>query len=176
MLATLTSRLQADLLRACRHAFLNVFAGSALVPRELRALLYRGAGIYVGPRANVYPGVHLETNRLRLGRRVMINRGTWIDNVALVTIGDNVSVGHAAMFCTTSHELGDAGVRAGSVAIAPINVGTGSWIGARAVILPGVDIGTGCVIAAGAIVTRSTSPNTLYAGAPARPIRELPFE
>lgn len=56
----------------------------------------------------------------------------------------------------------------------PITVGDGCWIGARAVILPGVTIGDGCVIAAGAVVSKDCAPNGMYAGVPARRIRELP--
>jgi acetyltransferase-like isoleucine patch superfamily enzyme len=42
------------------------------------------------------------------------------------------------------------------------------------VIMPGVSIERGVVIAAGAVVTRSCAAHGLYAGVPARRIRELP--
>jgi hypothetical protein len=39
--------------------------------------------------------------------------------------------------------------------------------------LPGVVIGPGCVIAAGAVVVSDCKPNGLYAGVPARRLRDL---
>lgn len=49
----------------------------------------------------------------------------------------------------------------------------GCWLGGNVTVLPGVTIGRGCVIAAGAVVTKSCDPNGLYAGVPARRIRDL---
>ena len=43
----------------------------------------------------------------------------------------------------------------------------------RAIILPGVTIAEGCVIAAGAVVNKSTEPDGLYAGVPARRVKDL---
>ncbi|MDE6864117.1 MAG: hypothetical protein K2J41_07020 [Eubacterium sp.] len=49
----------------------------------------------------------------------------------------------------------------------------GCWICIDSTILPGVTVEDGCVIAAGSIVTKSTYPNGLYAGAPAQRIKDL---
>lgn len=48
-----------------------------------------------------------------------------------------------------------------------------AWLGANCVILPGVTIKEGCIIGAGAVVTKDTSPYSIYAGVPAKKIREL---
>lgn len=48
----------------------------------------------------------------------------------------------------------------------------GSWIGMRAMIMPGVTIGEGAIIASGAIVTKSVAPYTIVAGNPAKPIKQ----
>lgn len=45
------------------------------------------------------------------------------------------------------------------------------WIGSNATILDGVIIKEGCVIGAGSVVTRSTDPYGVYAGVPARRIK-----
>lgn len=49
-----------------------------------------------------------------------------------------------------------------------IEVGEYSFIGARAIILPGVTIGDHCVIGAGSLVNRDVPSGTVYAGVPAR--------
>ena len=64
--------------------------------------------------------------------------------------------------------------RAGALFLAPLVVSSGCWIGARAVLLPGLTIGEGCVVGAGAVVTKDCLPIGLYAGIPARRIRDLP--
>jgi maltose O-acetyltransferase len=166
-------RVRDDIHRVARHLMLNWVAGSVLLPRDARFALYKMVGIKCDGRVNVYPGVHIETNRLHLGRHVMINQGVWIDNMDDVSIGNNTSIGHQTMICTTSHLLGGAERRAGAVVSMPTHIGSGCWIGARCVVLPGVTIADGCVIAAGATVSKSTDRNGLYAGVPARRIRDI---
>ena len=50
------------------------------------------------------------------------------------------------------------------------------WIGAGVIVLPGVTIGENSVIAAGSVVTTNVPSNQLWAGAPARFIKELILE
>nr|WP_243895920.1 acyltransferase [Paenibacillus sp. F411] len=77
------------------------------------------------------------------------------------------------MFCTDTHEIGTSDERGGERKLLPIKVDDGCWIGARVTILPGVTVGQGCIIAAGAVVTKDCEPNGLYAGVPARRIKDL---
>jgi acetyltransferase-like isoleucine patch superfamily enzyme len=44
------------------------------------------------------------------------------------------------------------------------------WIGARAIVLKGVIVGTGSIIGAGAVVTRKVAPSSTVVGNPAREI------
>ena len=52
-----------------------------------------------------------------------------------------------------------------------VYIGKDSWIGHGVIIMDGVNIGEGAVIAAGAVVTKSVEPYTVYAGIPARKLR-----
>lgn len=76
-----------------------------------------------------------------------------------LTVGQNVTIGHAAVVhgCT---------------------IGDGSLIGIGAVVLNGARIGRQCLVGAGAVVTEGkTFPDrTLILGAPARVVRELSDE
>jgi len=45
-------------------------------------------------------------------------------------------------------------------------------VGANAVILPGVTVGEGAVVGANSLVTRDCEPWTIYAGSPAKPIKQ----
>ena len=106
-------------------------------------------------------------------REKLHNHGVFFDLAAPTTIGQRCDIGFAVMFITSSHVLADRGRRAGAPAPAPISVGDGVWIGARVTLLPGTQIGEGCVIAAGAVVRGVCEPGGLYAGVPARRVREL---
>lgn len=64
-------------------------------------------------------------------------------------------------------------MRGGEVISMPIKIGGGCWIGARAVILPGVTVGNGCIIGAGAVVAKDCEPDGMYAGVPAKRVRDL---
>lgn len=46
-----------------------------------------------------------------------------------------------------------------------------SFIGGRAIILPGVRVGPNAIVAAGAVVTKDVAPNTIVAGNPAKVIQ-----
>jgi serine acetyltransferase len=59
--------------------------------------------------------------------------------------------------------------------VAPVRIGDGSWIGTRAVILPGVTIGRRVLVAAGAVVARDVPDDSLVAGNPARVVRTLSY-
>ncbi len=101
--------------------------------------------------------------RVRVGRRVRIETGAYLPPGTVV--GDNVFIGPRAVFTNDryppSRRLQGAVVEEGAV------------IGANATILPGVRIGRRAVVAAGAVVTRDVPPETVVAGAPARPVMSL---
>lgn len=52
------------------------------------------------------------------------------------------------------------------------HIGNDVWIGYGAIIMSGVKIGDGCIVAAGSIVTHDTEPYSIYAGVPARKIKD----
>jgi acetyltransferase-like isoleucine patch superfamily enzyme len=53
-----------------------------------------------------------------------------------------------------------------------LTVGKYALIGANAVVFPGVTLGEGCAIGALSLVKSDCEPWTIYAGTPARPVRE----
>lgn len=125
------------------------------------------------------PRGFIGSGRLHIGRGSYVNYGYFVDPTAGVSLGENVRVGPQALMLTRSHEIGPSEARRterqpDTDIHAPITVGDNVWIGARAVLLPGVNVGNGVVIAAGSVVTRDCLPNGLYAGAPARRVRDLP--
>lgn len=53
-----------------------------------------------------------------------------------------------------------------------IIIGDHVWLGRRTTILPDVVMGSGCILAAGSILTKDTPRNTVFAGVPAREVRD----
>jgi maltose O-acetyltransferase len=107
--------------------------------------------------------------RLRIGDRVFFNNGVFVSCVHEITIGDDVALANE-VYLTDSDSHG---VEGRTVREAPIRIGNGAWVGARAIVLPGVTIGRRALIAAGAVVTRDVPDDTMAGGNPARVIREL---
>jgi len=55
----------------------------------------------------------------------------------------------------------------------PVSIGSGSWIGHGAVILPGSRVGRNVVVAAGSVVRGEVPDHCIVGGVPARVIRSL---
>jgi maltose O-acetyltransferase len=109
--------------------------------------------------------------RIRIGDRVFINAGTVVYSEVAVTIGDDVALANEVYVMDTSSH----GIEGREPKEAPITIGDGSWIGARAIILPGVTIGRRVAVGAGAVVTKDVPDDVLVAGNPARIVRQLSY-
>ncbi|MBZ0202702.1 MAG: N-acetyltransferase [Ignavibacteria bacterium] len=57
-----------------------------------------------------------------------------------------------------------------------VTIRKGARVGAGAIILPGLEIGEDAVIAAGAVVTKNVPAGKIYAGMPAKELRDVPEE
>lgn len=161
-----------DMRVASGHVWFDKIAGSALVPRPLRRLLWRVGGVDT-QTMNIFPGVTVTGHRVHVGAGTFLNRGVWLDaGQGRIHIGEDCMLSPAVMILTATHELVD-GAPSHQAINRDVTIGDRVWLGARCTILPGVTIGEGCVIAAGAVVNRDCQPHTLYAGVPARSIRHL---
>jgi maltose O-acetyltransferase len=106
---------------------------------------------------------------VRIGNRVILERGAWVDLEwgSLIEIGSNVVLAPASMVFAHDASMQMA---TGYTRVAPVSIGDRVFIGARTIVLPGVTIGADAVIAAGSIVTGDVPPDTIVAGVPARTI------
>ncbi|MFC0475733.1 acyltransferase [Robertmurraya beringensis] len=153
--------------------FINSISSSSIIHNKIRVLIYRLFGISI-INSQIYSGQFICRSNLKIGNGSFINHNCFFENtMAPIEIGNNCSIAMEVMFCTATHDSGHASKRAGRPIGKPIKVGDGCWIGARATILPGVTIGSGCVIAAGSVVNKDCEPNGIYAGVPAKRIKNL---
>ena len=144
----------------------------------VRTLLYRLAGLRVGPRTRIMGKIEIEgtgdvTPNVRIGELCLLNSPLYLNASAPITIGDRVAIGHHVVIITDTHHMGPATARLGERFSRPVSIEDGVWIAARVTILPGVTIGRGSAVAAGSVVAHDVAPNTLVGGVPARPLREL---
>jgi len=158
---------------ATREWLLSSVVGSRMVNRNARAVLLRVLGVDIGPRATIGSGVTWRSRRVSVGHHVFINADCFLDGPGAITIGDETVIGMRVLLVTSTHDIAGPGRRASPARSDPVAIGRGCWIGAGAVVLPGVTIGDGCVVAAGAVVTHDCEPDGLYAGVPARRVRDL---
>jgi maltose O-acetyltransferase len=158
-----------------RWAFwVNQVAASSFVGHRTRKRIYRRLGIHIPSEAyDIGAGCYFHSSEIWIGERTFINDFCFFENVAPVTIGNDVAIGMQTALLTSTHELGGPTRRSAQWGVKPVTVEDGCWIGARALVLPGVTIGHGTVIAAGAVVTSDCEPNRLYGGVPARVVRSL---
>lgn len=140
-----------------------------------RYVLLKSIAKKCGDNVSIHPDCYLFfPEKLEIGDNVSIHPMCYIDAVGGLSIGNDVSIAHSVTIMTSSHHFDryDIPIKDQSFDIAKTEIGNDVWIGAKATILCGNNIGTGSVIGAGAIVTHSVEENTVNVGAPARAIKE----
>ncbi len=157
------------------------FAASPLLIHTVRPYLYRLAGYNVHPKSRIRDGVIIkygDRGWINMPKGTVVSQGCFFDTAGGIDIGEHVTVGHFAHVYSGTHAVMPSVYRLDllNLELKPVRIERGCWIGGRATILPGVTVAEGCVIAAGSVVAKSTEPNGLYAGVPARRIKDLPIE
>ncbi|MGZ4551377.1 MAG: acyltransferase [Blastococcus sp.] len=160
-----------------RREVFGYLAGHALTPQRLRIRLLRAAGVSIERHLEVLSGLRVTgEGDLVIGDCSFINHDCLIDTAGGVTLGRNVALANRVALLTSGHDLGDPRARAGTRVLRPIAVGDGAWLGAGVTVLGGVTVGEGAVVAAGSLVRADVPSHTLWAGVPARFVRDLPVD
>ena len=151
-------------------AYLLLFRPSPRPFHAWRAFLLRCFGAKLGPDCHIYPRAKVWAPwNLFCEDAVAIADDAEIYNPAPVTLRSHCIVSQRAYLCGASHDYNDP---AFPMVWMPITVGRYAWIGARAVVQMGVTVGDGAILGLGAIATCDLEPWTVYAGVPARKIKE----
>ena len=122
-----------------------------------------GDGCFVGPFVEIQKGV-------RIGARTKIQSHSFV--CELVEIGDDCVIAHGVMFTNDTFSTG--GPAKGKRELwRGTRIGHRVSIGSGATLLP-VSVCDDVVIGAGAVVTRNITRPGIYAGNPAKLLRQLP--
>lgn len=113
-----------------------------------------------------------QTSHIDIGNYCILLPGVRIAAATAIVIGDN------CMFATNCyltdadwHDQYDRTAAPGSTRAIVLHDNV--WIGDSAIVCKGVTIGENSIVGAGAVVTRDVPPNTIVAGNPARPVKQL---
>ncbi len=121
-----------------------------------------GDNTFIGPFVEIQKGV-------KIGKNCKVQSHAFI--CELVTIGDNCFISHGAMFINDTFSVG--GPAGGKKELwKSTQIGNHVSIGTNATILP-VKIVDHVVIGAGSVVTKDILEPGIYAGNPARKIRDI---
>ena len=143
---------------------------SGLIPFSgFKVWLLRAFGASVGIGVRFKPGVCIKFPwKLSIGDHSWIGENAWIDNVGIITIGDNVCVSQGVYLCTGNH---DWSLPTFDLKVGEIHIQSGSWLGAKSVVGPGINVGSGAILTLGSVATRSLNPMTIYTGNPAQAVK-----
>ena len=140
---------------------------------RLRGMLIQPFLKTCGRNLRINIGVHIyNPDGLNVGNHVYIGFHSYIGN-GKITLEDEVVIGPFCSITAGNHKQKKNSIRFGDYEFLPIRIGKGSWLAAHCCVMPGVNIAEGNIIAAGAVVTVDTEPYAMYAGVPAKKIKDL---
>lgn len=143
-------------MNAWRRALLRMFG----------ARIHRTASIRGGARIWYPPNLTMKAYSV-------LADGVACYNMGPIVIGENSIVSQRAFLCGGTHDFTRA---TNPLVVRPITIGANVWIAAEAFVGPGVTVPEGCVIGARAVVGGALEPWTVYAGNPARAIKQRRYD
>jgi acetyltransferase-like isoleucine patch superfamily enzyme len=167
-------------LRIAAHAARGGFFVRHPVEGELLEALDEGR-LEIGEGTLLEPGCWLTLApeaRIAIGRGCFLNRNTMLAALERIEIGDHVMFANGCFVGDSEHRFDDPGrpiTEQGFTSKGPVSIGSNCWFGVNCVVTSGVRIGDRCVIGANSVVTADLPDGTIAAGAPARPIGEVPL-
>jgi putative colanic acid biosynthesis acetyltransferase WcaF len=156
--------------RAAWYIVSHLFFMSGFPFMSVKRMLLRIFGAKVGVGVTLKPHVNIKYPwKLVIGNHVWIGEQVWIDNLAIVTIGDHACISQGAMLLCGNHNYKRPTF---DLIIGKIHIDAGAWIGAKCIVCPGVFCGSHSVLTVGSVATGNLQPYGIYQGNPAIKIKE----
>ena len=99
--------------------------------------------------------------------RACLGEGANAYTLGKIKLLDGATIAQEAYLCTGTHDFENPTMQ---LITEKIIIGKNSFIGARAMVLPGVEIGDNAIIGAQSVVTKDVPANFIFTGNPARQI------
>jgi putative colanic acid biosynthesis acetyltransferase WcaF len=130
-----------------------------------KIFLLRLFGAVVGRGVVIKPCVNIKYAwKLSIGNYSWIGEQVWIDNLAEVSIGNNVCISQGAFLLTGNHNYKKVSF---DLMLAAIVIKDGVWIGAKAVVCPGVVCNEHAVLSVSSVASSDLNAWGIYRGNPA---------
>ena len=166
----------------CAGAFFYFGRGAALMAPQ--GVVYNerylsiGDETLIGPNVCLTAGISgeqtmLSTPVVTIGRRCVIGRGSHIIGHWSIELGDEIQTGPYVYITDQNHTYDDPDRPVGwqTPTEAAVRIGSGSWLGANVVVLPGTVLGRNTTVAAGAVVRGTFPDHVVIGGVPAKVLR-----
>ncbi len=132
---------------------------------SFKVMLLRLFGAKVGDGVVIKNNVNIKSPWfLEIGDYTWIGEKVWIDNLANITIGDNVCLSQQAYLLTGSHDYKKENF---DLIVGSIVLEEGVWIGARATVCLNVICKSHSILTTGSVATKSLEAYGVYQGNPA---------
>ena len=129
-----------------------------------------------GANLSGMPFIHSTTKiqipwNLTMKHRACLGEHTNAYSLGMIEVQEGATVAQEAYLCTGTHDFNDPCLQ---LITKPITIGKNSFIGARAMILPGISIGDQAIVGAMSVVSKDVPDHQVVAGNPAKKIGERP--
>jgi acetyltransferase-like isoleucine patch superfamily enzyme len=131
-------------------------------------------GANVSLSAGMTPGQDMISDPVvSIGDRTLIGQGSYIVGHFCIEIGDDVQTGPYVYITDQNHGYEDPDIPIGRQwpVDSTVHIGSGSWLGAGVIVLPGSRIGRNVVVGAGSVVNGELPDHSVAVGSPAQVVK-----
>ena len=120
-----------------------------------------------------------DASRIKVAPNIGLNNTLFNTSSGNITVMEDVCFGHNVCLLTGTHDIRKKGRK--RITTYPktghdIIIHRGVWLASNVTVLGPCEIGENAVIAAGSLVLADVKPNSVYAGSPAKFVREIEFD
>jgi putative colanic acid biosynthesis acetyltransferase WcaF len=135
-----------------------------------RIALLRLFGAKVDWNAKLYSSVKVwYPPNLTMAAHSCLGPGVNCYCMAPISLGTHALVSQGAYLCGGTHDIDDPNF---PLVTGPISIEADAWVAANSFVGPGVHVGRGAVLGACSVTFKDLAEETVYVGAPARPVRK----
>lgn len=131
-------------------------------------LLTIGNNVHISDNVSII----VKSGEVFINDNVFIGRGTVIVSNKKITIGIDTLLAEYCVIRDQDHVYSSSPIRLAGMTTSSIDIGNDCWIGTKVTVTKGSKIGDGSVIGANSVVTKDIPSNKVFAGAPAKLIKD----
>jgi acetyltransferase-like isoleucine patch superfamily enzyme len=143
--------------------------------RVHQTVIFEGSGeviAHANSQIRAYSVIEMDKGSLTVGHNSVLGYHTFIQCTGKITIGKGSLLGPHCCFVASSHAVNERPLISQPMIRGAIIIGDNVWFGANCTINMGVIIGDNAIIGANSFVNKNIPANTVYAGSPAKYIRQ----